>query len=74
MKADIAELELLATQATRQRVKDVLTLEGRRLITEVIKLEEAQKVAETASGTQQVQPVKSKSHYQVKLNNYGEFQ
>lgn len=72
MKADIAELELLASQATRQRVKDILSVEARRLITEVIKLEEAQRVAEAASSTQQVQTAPSNRHYQVKLNNYGE--
>lgn len=74
MKADVAELESLAAQATRQRVKDILYLEGRRLITEVIKLEEAQRTAaaETASGTHHIQNAAGIKRYQVKLNNYGE--
>lgn len=63
-------MELLATQATRQRVKDILSLEGRRLITEIVKLEEAQKDA-SISTSAPLQSVASSRRYQIKLNNYG---
>lgn len=70
MKADIAELETLAAQATRQRVKDILSLEARRLVTEVVKLVDAVKTNDIPSATC-VKPAATTRHYQVKLNNYG---
>lgn len=62
---------MLSSQAVRQRVKDILSLESRRLLTEVIRLEEAvQKASETSQATN-VPTAPVNRHYQVKLNNYG---
>ncbi|KAJ8962038.1 hypothetical protein NQ314_005820 [Rhamnusium bicolor] len=40
LKKDIAELESLEKQATRQKSKDILSIEIRKLVSDVLKLEE----------------------------------
>lgn len=68
LKKDIAELEELQKQTTRQKVKDILSIEQRKLIAEVTKLEEQYNNSISASAT----PTPgTRKCYQVKLNNYG---
>ena len=68
LKLDIEEINNLLQHASRQRSKDVLGLEIRRLQTELIKLDEGNKV--TSTSTIAVSNVSEKC-YEVKLNNYG---
>lgn len=68
MKLDIEELNSLLEQAKRQRTKDILMLEIRKLQTEVAKLLEqkntsAKKTIPSLNTAQKC--------YEVKLNNYG---
>lgn len=69
LQLDIKELNTLIQQATRPKVKDILTLEARSLQTELAKLiDENKEVC--------MKPVKSSTDsaqkcYEVKLNNYG---
>ncbi|KAL0109312.1 hypothetical protein PUN28_014416 [Cardiocondyla obscurior] len=66
MRLDIEELNRLLEQASRQRSKDILTLEIRKLQTELAKLEEQKDTpAKTTAATQ------AQKCYEVKLNNYG---
>lgn len=62
------EINNLLQHASRQRSKDVLGLEIRRLQTELMKLDEGNKV--TSTSTNAVSNVSDKC-YEVKLNNYG---
>ncbi|RLU21915.1 hypothetical protein DMN91_006294 [Ooceraea biroi] len=69
IKLDIEELDGLLKQARRQRTKDVITLEIRRLQTELVKLTEEERNAS-------VKPSNPPSNvpqkcYEVKLHNYG---
>lgn len=69
LKLDIEEFNHLLEQASRQKVKDVLMLEIRRLQTELAKLTEEN--TKTSA-----KPLNSGSNaaqkcYEVKLNNYG---
>ncbi|XP_029160251.1 calcyclin-binding protein [Nylanderia fulva] len=69
VKLDIEEFNSLLEQAHRQRSKDVLTLEIRRLQTELAKLLEENKDAAIKPTTPSLNgPQKC---YEVKLNNYG---
>ncbi|XP_029672513.1 calcyclin-binding protein [Formica exsecta] len=69
VKLDIEELNSLLEQARRQRTKDVLTLEIRRLQTELARLLEENKNASIKPTTPLLNgPQKC---YEVKLNNYG---
>lgn len=65
---DIEELNSLLEQARRQRTKDVLTLEIRRLQTELARLLEENKGAGKPTTPLLNGPQKC---YEVKLNNYG---
>lgn len=70
MKSDIAELEVLQAQARRHKVKDILSLEVRKLVSEVVQLEEQIRTAGALQSTSNATVLTSK-RYQVKLNNYG---
>ncbi|XP_044756619.1 calcyclin-binding protein-like [Coccinella septempunctata] len=67
LKKDISELETLLKQSDRQRVKDILSIELRRLVSEHVKLEDTLKNEKITPST----PIISTDRrYQVKLNNY----
>lgn len=69
VKLDIEELNSLLEQARRQRTKDILMLEIRRLQTELARLLEENKNAAIKPTTPLLNgPQKC---YEVKLNNYG---
>ncbi|XP_076673888.1 calcyclin-binding protein [Andrena cerasifolii] len=68
LKLDIEEINNLLQHASRQRSKDVLGLEIRRLQTELMKSDEGNKV--TSTSTNAVSNASDKC-YEVKLNNYG---
>lgn len=69
MRLDIEELNSLLEQAKRQRIKDILMLEIRKLQTELAKLELEQRNT-SAKGTAPSLDTAQKC-YEVKLNNYG---
>lgn len=69
MKLDIKEFNSLLEKACRQRTKDVLTLEIRKLQTELAKLLEENKDASVKSTTASSNATPKR--YEVKLNNYG---
>ncbi|XP_031844324.2 calcyclin-binding protein [Nomia melanderi] len=69
LKLDIDEFNNLLQQASRQRAKDVINIEIRRLQTELAKLLEEQK--DTSVKSSDAKPSSSKKCYEVKLNNYG---
>lgn len=69
MRLDIEELNGLLEQAKRQRTKDILMLEIRKLQTEMTKLELEQKNT-SVKGTASL-PNTAQKCYEVKLNNYG---
>ena len=75
MRLDIEELKAIINQATRQRVKDLLSLDLRKLETEQIRLQEQiQKEAESskASSSASSSIVSSSVRcYDVKIMNYG---
>ncbi|XP_072765168.1 calcyclin-binding protein [Anoplolepis gracilipes] len=70
VKLDIEELNSLLEQAYRQRTKDMLTLEIRRLQTELAKLLEENK-GTSIKPTTPLLPSGPQKCYEVKLNNYG---
>lgn len=73
VRKDIAELEQLQAQATRQKVKDILSIDIRRLVSDAVKLEEQAKVSSNLTSptdSNRNVPAGNKC-YQVKLNNYG---
>ncbi|XP_018573684.1 calcyclin-binding protein [Anoplophora glabripennis] len=70
LKKDIAELEHFEKLATRQKNKDILSIEIRKLTSEVINLEEQYK-NQLAVPTNSANPTQSTNRrYEVKLNNY----
>lgn len=71
LKKDISELETLLKQADRQRVKDILSIELRRLVSEHVKLVESLKIENTVVISTPI--IQTNKRYQVKLNNYGNF-
>lgn len=68
IKLDIEELNKFVEEASRQRTKDVLSLELRRLQTELVKYTDENKSSEVKPS--QSLPVTSNKCYDVKLNNY----
>ncbi|XP_032666616.1 calcyclin-binding protein [Odontomachus brunneus] len=69
VKLDIEEFNNLLEKACRQRVKDVLTLEIRKLQTELARLLEENKDTSVKSTT--ALSNSAQKRYEVKLNNYG---
>ncbi|KAK7864686.1 hypothetical protein R5R35_010948 [Gryllus longicercus] len=69
LKLDVAELNQLLASAERQKVKDILLIEIRKLETEITRLKEIEnaKVSQAESKTNQTKPNRC---YDVKLNNY----
>ncbi|VEN54603.1 unnamed protein product [Callosobruchus maculatus] len=69
IKKDIAELVLLENQATRQRIKELLNIENRKLSTELLQL---QGNAMEYEQTPVVKSACSKTvqRYEVKISNY----
>lgn len=67
LKKDIDEMEQLMKGAQRQKVKDILSIEVRKLVTECSKLEEVAK--SDAPHCSKKTPTEPK-HYEVKINNY----
>ncbi|CAK9812887.1 Calcyclin-binding protein [Anthophora quadrimaculata] len=68
LKLDIEEFNNLLRQTSRQKCKDVLGLEIRRLQTELAKLVKENKTVATKSANVESN---SPKYYEVKLNNYG---
>lgn len=68
LKLDIEELNQLLSQANRQRSKNLISLELRRLQSELDKLLNEEKVLSTKSTHSVSNPPK---FYEVKINNYG---
>ncbi|RZC34154.1 CS, SGS, and/or Siah-Interact N domain containing protein [Asbolus verrucosus] len=66
LKKDLSELQALESQAARRKVKDILSLEIRKLSSEITKLQDQLNTQPAAA------PVASAAHkrYQVKLSNY----
>ncbi|KAF7286726.1 hypothetical protein GWI33_004349 [Rhynchophorus ferrugineus] len=70
LKKDIAEIENLEKHAIRQKVKDILSIEKRKLVSEVVRLEEQETKMEIPVEPPKV-PIKTTNiPYEVKLNNY----
>ncbi|KAK9310696.1 hypothetical protein QLX08_000023 [Tetragonisca angustula] len=69
LKLDIEEFNNLLRQANRQKSKDVLSLEIRKLQTELTKLIEENKISQI--NPTNVVSNSSQKYYEVKLNNYG---
>ncbi|KAF3419897.1 hypothetical protein E2986_10439 [Frieseomelitta varia] len=69
LKLDIEEFNNLLRQANRQKSKDVLSLEIRKLQTELTKLIEENKIPQI--NPTNVVSNSSQKYYEVKLNNYG---
>ncbi|XP_033326769.1 calcyclin-binding protein [Megalopta genalis] len=69
VKLDIEELDKLLQQASRQKVKDVISVEIRKLQTDLKKLQEDEKSAPIKSSDATVNT--TQKFYEVKLNNYG---
>ncbi|XP_066250933.1 calcyclin-binding protein [Euwallacea similis] len=72
LKKDIAEIENLEKHAIRQRVKDILSIEKRKLVSEVVRLEESQSKMEITVEQQppKISPKTTNIPYEVKLSNY----
>lgn len=71
LRLDIAELNQFLSTAVRQKVKDVLSVEIRKLETEITTLKElSEKNSVLETPVNSVPTSKSKC-YEVKLNNYG---
>lgn len=66
---DIEEFQKLLQQTARQRTKDVLSLEIRKLQTELTKLIEEKASTSTKSTNAESHSVNKR--YEIKLNNYG---
>jgi len=69
LREDVEELNKLLVSATRQRVKDVLSLEVRKLQTEISRLQELSGSADGIKTTPATLPSSNRC-YEVKLNNY----
>lgn len=63
------ELNKLNSQATRQKVKDLLSIEVRKLETEIIKLKDQSNETDTVQKSSTILP--QNRCYNVKLSNYG---
>jgi len=70
LRLDVAELNKLLSTAERQKVKDILSVEIRKLETEITNLKElSDKESVTDTSVTSVPPSKPKC-YEAKLNNY----
>lgn len=72
LRLDVEELKQFLTQASRPKVKDILSLDIRKLETEIIALEgpEEQKSTSAISSSGGV-ATKHTGCYDVKITNYG---
>lgn len=73
LQKDVAELEEFVKQSTRPRVKDILSLDIRRIVSEIVKIESEQKLQTTPTpiqGSSVEGPSMNTTRYEVKLNNY----
>lgn len=70
MKKDIAELQSFEKETARQRVKDILSIEIRKLTSELLKLEEQLRQVDTTTSSNSSSNI-PKSRYEVNLTNYG---
>lgn len=70
LKKDIAEIENLETHAIRQKVKDILSIEKRKLVSEVLRLEENEAKMEITVEQPKLPPKTTNIPYEVKLSNY----
>ncbi|XP_060526842.1 calcyclin-binding protein [Cylas formicarius] len=68
LKKDVAEIENFEKHATRQKVKDILSIEKRKLLSELIKLEQQYVQTDKTEPKPTVKP--ASASYEVKLNNY----
>ncbi|KAJ8985741.1 hypothetical protein NQ317_014394 [Molorchus minor] len=68
LRKDIAELESLEKQCGRQKTKDILSIEIRKLVQELQRLEDNNRAGPTPSASNSVRT--SNKRYKVKLNNY----
>ena len=71
MKSDVAELEKLQEQASRTRVKDILSLEIRKLQTEIVKKMETTGASADVKQTPIVTMAKPKTRFIKDLDTYG---
>ncbi|CAH1119316.1 unnamed protein product [Phaedon cochleariae] len=73
LRKDIAELESLEKHSTRQKVKDILSIEIRKLISEIVRLEEEGRTNPVSADAPSISSKTSNKVHgvQVKLNNYG---
>lgn len=69
MKKDIAELQSLENVATRPKVKDIISIETRKLSSQLTKLEEQFK--EQVDTTSSSLSTLSTNRYEINLKNYG---
>lgn len=69
LQMDVDELNQLMTHVTRQRIKDILSLETRKLETEIVKLREQPAASENAVKNSQ-SVLNQNRCYDVKLTNY----
>ncbi|KAJ9600900.1 hypothetical protein L9F63_000943 [Diploptera punctata] len=69
LRNDIAELNKFLDSAERQKVRDILSIEIRKLETELITLKEVTE-KNTVSNVTGAVPVSKPKCYEVKLNNY----
>jgi len=72
LRADVDELNQLLKQATRKKIQDLLSIEIRKVETELIKAKEVvetQKASVDAPSSSTSAPVQKR--YQLKLNGYG---
>ncbi|XP_069697784.1 calcyclin-binding protein [Periplaneta americana] len=70
LRLDVAELNKLLNTAVRQRVKDVLLIEIRKLETEITTLKELSEKNSVSDVPVNSAPVSKPKCYEVKLNNY----
>ncbi|XP_056632216.1 calcyclin-binding protein [Diorhabda sublineata] len=70
LKKDIAELESFQNQATRQKNKDILSIQIRKLISDVVNLEEKLKGENSYVPSTTQSAVSAIRRYEVKINNY----
>lgn len=74
LKRDVSELESLMAQATRTKVKDMISIDCRKLVTEIIRIEEQLKKEQQSTATTPTASAPAASttskRYQIRLNNY----
>lgn len=75
LRGDIEELNMLLQQAKQKKVQNILSLEIRKLETELVALKESEDKTtpmDIAAVPTTSAPVQNK-RYQIKLNGYGKF-